>query len=431
MKQSPTVAIATHGCKLNQAESDALARRFAKAGYVLVGPNERADVYILNTCTVTHIADRKARHWLRWAHRLNHNACVIATGCYAERSPRELSQIQGVHKVIGNQDKERLVEKIEALLSRRGPEIQETLVFGSFKTRAFVKIQDGCNQFCSFCVIPLTRGRERSLPISGVLEEVRARVAEGFKEVVLTGPQIGSYGMDQQPRTAQNGRLENLVWRILDETEVQRLRISSIQPQDLTQGLLSLWSNPRFCRHVHVALQSGSDFVLRRMRRRYTTSEYERIVALLREAVPDVSITTDVMVGFPGETDEEFEESYRFCRQIGFAGMHIFPFSPRPGTRAATMQDGVTERVKTERMEMMLRLSEESGRRFRERFLGRTMLVLWEDSTTQDLSMVWSGLTDNYIRVLAKSEKELSNQLMPAVLLSEAGDGGLWGRLLG
>ncbi|MBA7477494.1 MAG: tRNA (N(6)-L-threonylcarbamoyladenosine(37)-C(2))-methylthiotransferase MtaB [Dehalococcoidia bacterium] len=396
------VALETLGCKLNQAESESLARQLAERGCRVVPPSDGAAIYILNTCTVTHIADRKSRHLLRLAQRRNPGAFIIAIGCYAERAPRELAQVTGVNMVLGNEEKARLLDVLEeqGLIST-----SSALLPQMHRTRSLVKVQEGCNQFCSYCIVPLVRGRERSLPLDEAVAEVRARVERGYREVVLTGTQIGSY----------RNSPELLIQRILIETGVERLRLSSLQPREITAGLLSLWqdSSKRLCRHLHLPLQSGSDAVLRRMGRRYSTEDYAQAVARIREAIPDVAITTDVMVGFPGETDEDFAESYRFCQQMAFANIHVFPYSERPCTPATLMPEKIDEPVKKERSKRMLKLARESARRFEEQFLGRTMMVLWEREVDDG---VWVGLTDNYIRVVAQSKKPLKNWLIPAIL---------------
>ena len=396
------IALETLGCKLNQAESESLARQLAERGCRVVPPSDGAAIYILNTCTVTHIADRKSRHLLRLAQRRNPGAFVIAIGCYAERAPRELAQVTGVDMVLGNEEKARLLDVLEeqGLIST-----SSALLPQMHRTRSLVKVQEGCNQFCSYCIVPLVRGRERSLPLDEAVAEVRARVERGYREVVLTGTEIGSY----------RNSPELLIQRILIETGVERLRLSSLQPREITAGLLSLWqdSSKRLCRHLHLPLQSGSDAVLRRMGRRYSTEDYAQAVARIREAIPDVAITTDVMVGFPGETDEDFAESYRLCQQMAFANIHVFPYSERPCTPATLMPEKIDEPVKKERSERMLKLARESARRFEEQFLGRTMMVLWEREVDDG---VWVGLTDNYIRVVAQSKKPLKNWLIPARL---------------
>jgi len=402
----PSVALDTVGCKLNQAESQLFARQFARAGYRLVPPDDGADVYILNTCTVTHVADGKCRRRLNQARRRNPDALVVAVGCYVERARQELARIKGVDLVLDNSQKMNLLPMLEesGYLSR--PAAEAGSANADFRTRAFVKVHDGCNNFCSYCIVPLVRGREKSLPVDQVMADVRGRITDGDKEVVLTGTEIGSYSYD-------GIGLEELLKRILEETEVARLRLSSLQPQEISPELIGLWHDERLCRHFHLSLQSGSDAVLERMGRRYTAADYQRAVDLIREAVPGVAITTDIIVGFPGETEAEFQESYNLAKQMEFARIHVFPYSPRQGTKAAAMPDQVEDKVKRERSRKMLALGRGSVRNFRRKFVGKTVMVLWEKQTCG----VWSGLTDNYIRVFAKSDKDLTNQLLPVKLV--------------
>jgi len=402
----PRVALDTVGCKLNQAESQLFARQFARAGYRLVPSDDGADIYILNTCTVTHVADGKCRRRLSQARRRNPDALIVAVGCYVERACQELARIKGVDLVLDNSQKMNLLPMLEesGYLSR--PSSAEGSANADFRTRAFVKVQDGCNNFCAYCIVPLVRGREKSLPVDQVMADVRGRIADGDKEVVLTGTEIGSYSYD-------GIGLEELLKRILEETEVARLRLSSLQPQEISPELIGLWHDERLCRHFHLSLQSGSDAVLERMGRRYNTADYQRAVDLIRGIIPEAAITTDVIVGFPGETEAEFQESYNFAKQMQFARIHIFPYSPRQGTKAATMPDQVEDKVKRERSRRMLALGRASVRNFRRKFVGKTVMVLWEKQTCG----VWSGLTDNYIRVFTKSDKDLTNKLLPVKLI--------------
>jgi threonylcarbamoyladenosine tRNA methylthiotransferase MtaB len=415
------VALDTLGCKLNQAETELLARQLAAAGYQLVSPADEADIYILNTCTVTHIADSKSRHHLRLAHRRNPDALVVATGCYAQRAPRELAQIEGVSLVLGNDEKAYLPLLLKESGCMGSPAfVQEGSTlnhYPGFRTRALVKVQDGCNSFCSYCIVPLVRGREKSLPVDQVVSEVRHRVAQDYKEVVLTGVKIGSYDYD-------GVNLKGLLEHILNETGVERLRLSSLQPWEISPELIGLWHDQRLCPHFHLSLQSGSNEVLSRMQRHYSVSDYEQSVSLIRTLLPEAAITTDIMVGFPGETDEEFEESYNFCRRVEFARIHVFSYSPRHGTQAAQMPHQVSGKVKKERSQKMLALAKESAQNFTQRFLGRTVTVLFE----QQSSGIWSGHTDNYIKVYTKSTAALTNKLLPIKLTEIRGDG-VWGYL--
>jgi threonylcarbamoyladenosine tRNA methylthiotransferase MtaB len=312
------IAFETLGCKLNQAETETLARNFSDAGHELVKQVEDADIYILNTCTVTQTADSKSRHLIRQARRRNPYARIVVTGCYAERAPLDLENLDEADVVVGNQGKTSLIKRLErdGYLKRLLTVVQWKRFY--FRTRAFIKIQDGCQNFCAYCIVPYVRTLEKSKPDSEIVEQVKQRVKEGCQEVVLTGTRIGGYNY--------NGlRLVDLVEQILSETDIRRLRLSSLQPQEISVELLKLFQNNRLCPHFHLSLQSGSDSVLKRMRRRYTSGEYEKMTATIRALVPNVAVTTDVIVGFPGETKKEFEESLNFCHRLNFARIHVFP----------------------------------------------------------------------------------------------------------
>jgi len=418
------VAFYTLGCKLNQAETESLVGQFSQLGFRLVSPNDVADIYIANTCTVTHIADRKSRHWLRLARRRNPRALIIATGCYAQRNRQELAQLADL--VVDNKEKEHLPALTQTLsLGGRGPGEGETeqsqMLAATVRTRSLIKIQDGCHSPCTYCIVPKVRPHEYSLPASQIIDEVKQKVALGYKEVVLTGTKVGSY---------RDGSvdLRDLVQCILTSTGIERLRLSSLQPSEISPEFLALWQDEKLCRHFHLALQSGSDTVLQRMRRSYSLDQYQRTVNLIKEKTPEVAITTDIMVGFPGESDEEFEQSYSFCQQASFANIHVFPFSPRPETAAARMPKQIKDKIKQERNQRMLELSRSSRRSFYEQFLGQTMPVLWEKETSTG-SGIYSGLTGNYIRVFAHSEKSLSNEITP-VKLVRFHNQGMWGELV-
>jgi len=421
-QKSIRVALDSLGCKLNQAETELLARECAQAGYQLVSPADEADVYILNTCTVTNIADRKSRHWLRLTHRRNPHALLVATGCYAQRAPQELAQVEGVSLVLGNDEKSHLLQLVKQsydMSSRAcGQGDLPSPHYTGFRIRTFIKIQDGCNSFCSYCIVPLVRGREKSLPLDWVVAEVKRRVADDYKEVVLTGIKISSYNYD-------GVNLKGLLEHILAETGVVRLRLSSLQPEEIPPDLMRLWRDGRLCRHFHLSLQSGSDAVLSRMRRHYYTSDYRRSVSLIRASVPEAAITTDVIVGFPGETEAEFEDSYDYCRQMEFARIHVFPYSPRQETQAAQMLQPVADEIKKQRTERILTLARESTRKFSQQFLGKVMTVLWEKQSKG----IWAGLTDNYMKVYTKSSDDLTNKLVPVRLVEVRGDG-VWGLMM-
>ncbi len=410
------ITLETLGCKLNQAETELLARDLATAGHDIVAGGESADVCIVNTCTVTEEADRKSRQLLGTARRRNPRTLVVATGCYAERAAEDVAKTDGVGLVVGNQGKARLA----GLLAEIGYTVNGTestpLARGAaatpgLRTRSLIKIQDGCGSFCGYCVVPLVRETETSLPMAEIIREIRRREADGYREVVLTGTKVGTY------RHEGTG-LDGLLATILAETSLPRLRLSSLQPQEISYELLEQWRDRRLCPHFHLSLQSGSDTILHRMKRGYRTADYERAVAMIRDRVVDVAITTDVITGFPGETDDEFEESREFCRRMEFARIHVFPYSLRAGTAAASMPGQVSASVKKQRSNSMLALAEKSAVSFRARFTGTTRPVLWEQRTS---GSVWNGLTDNYIRVWTKSNEELGNRVVGHRLKDGAG----------
>jgi threonylcarbamoyladenosine tRNA methylthiotransferase MtaB len=411
---SPRVALDSLGCKLNQAEIEALARQLSRAGYRLVAPTDAADIYILNTCTVTATADGKSRKLLRAARRRNPHARLVAIGCYAERAPRELAAIEGVDLVLGNDRKTELPRLLgdgatwQAMAGQGATRPGE----GGRRTRAFVKVQDGCHHFCTYCIVPFVRSREVSVPADEAVAQVGERAAAGYREVVLTGTEIGTYRHDGLD-------LAGLLERILAGTAIARLRLSSLQPPEITPGLVTLWRDPRLCPHFHLSLQSGSDAVLKRMNRRYTTAGYTRAVALIRKKVPDVAVTTDVIAGFPGETDAEFEETMNFCRGMRFARIHVFPYSPRPGTAAAAMSGQVSAAVKKERTRKMLQLAKESMRGFTEQYIGKTLEVLFERAS----GGLFTGLTGNYIKVYVRSRGDNTNEILPVRLTGLYRDG--------
>jgi threonylcarbamoyladenosine tRNA methylthiotransferase MtaB len=393
------IAIETLGCKLNQAETEALQREFLQAGYELAQQPGEADVYILNTCTVTHTADAKARHLLRMAHRRNPDIFIIVTGCYAQRAAAELAAIEGVNRVVDNSEKANLLQIVKEI-PQKAHKGKQPAAAAPFRTRSFLKIQDGCQNFCSYCIVPFVRNVETSVPPRAIIEEINKRTAEGYQEVVLTGTRVGGYnceGLD----------LTGLLQRILAETKIPRLRLSSVQPQEISGELIKLWQNARLCPHFHLSLQSGSAAVLKRMNRRYSPADYQKAMKLIRREVPAGAITTDVIVGFPSETDAEFAESLEFCRETGFARIHVFSYSPRSGTAAEQMAGQVPDKIKKERSKKMLALAADSAQQFRESFAGEALDVLWEKQTDDG---DWTGMTGNYIRVFAKSKDDLSNK---------------------
>jgi len=409
----PSVTLRTLGCKLNQAETEQLALQFAARGWHVTG-GDSADVCIVNTCTVTHIADRKSRHMVRMLKKQNPQGQVIATGCYAERKPEALLKA-GADIAAGNGQKAGLAESVCAN-GVSAPSLPGSIDGG--RVRSFVKIQDGCSNFCSYCIVPYVRGRETSLAADDIIARIRERAALGYREVVLTGTRIGTY--------AHEGLgLAQLVKRILSGTDIERLHLSSLEPDEVTEDLLDICGSPRVCRHFHLALQHGSASVLKRMRRRYTPEQYREAVTRIRRILPDAAVTTDIMAGFPGESEDEFAESLAFCREMDFAAIHVFPYSARPGTAAAAMPGQVGEAVRKERSRTMLALARRSVRTFAQRFTGQLVDVLWENEEEPG-SGIYSGLSSNYLRIYTRSSRDLANSIVP-VKIAGVEKGRLWG----
>lgn len=406
------------GCKLNQAEIERLARDFTAAGHRVVGSLAEADLHVVNSCTVTHVAARSSRKAAGRARRASLPVRTVLTGCHVSESPEEAARIAGVDLVVPNSEKDQILARVHAAFPEILPEDPEPelpvpyvpLPFGN--TRALVKIEDGCNMRCAFCIIPATRGRQRSRPVPDVVQEVRSLVQAGYREIVVTGVQISAY------RSEGTG-LAGLTRAILQETDVPRLRLTSIAPWDLDEELLDLWEDRRLCRHLHLSLQSGSTATLSRMRRPYTAHGYLHLLAKVRAAVPGVAVTTDVIVGFPGETEKEFEESLETVEVAGFAKVHVFPYSSRPGTEAAGMPGHVPPEEKKERMERMIALAACAEESFRRAHLGTTATVLWE----KPRDGMGQGLTDNYLRVVAQAGAALWNRFSEVELVSLFEDG--------
>jgi threonylcarbamoyladenosine tRNA methylthiotransferase MtaB len=410
-----TVALLTIGCKLNQAESEVVAGELTRAGCRVVDRAEPADAFLINTCAVTHVAERKSRHLVRLARRLSPGARIVVTGCYATAAAPEALSALGADVVLRDREKEHastyLLKDSPRVMAPSGPGRR-------LRTRSFVKAQEGCNDVCAFCVVPQTRGRERSIPAEQVLRAVQAAEADGVKEVVLTGTQLGAYGRDGNNETD----LVKLTRLILARTNIPRVRLSSLQPQDITPALLDLWDDPRLCRHFHIALQSGSDGVLARMRRRYTTRQFAQALDAIRRKLPDAAVTTDILVGFPGESEDDFDATRRLCREAKFAALHVFPFSSRPGTLAARMPDQLRAPEKRERVQEMLAVGEELRTSFLSRFQGRTVEVLFEKTVRgAGCGPRWEGLTGNYIRVLAPADESLENRVVSVKLGERCG----------
>jgi threonylcarbamoyladenosine tRNA methylthiotransferase MtaB len=390
------VFLSNLGCKLNQAELEALARRFVTAGHTLATSLEEAELHVVNSCTVTHAAARDSRKTARRGRRLNAGIRTVLTGCHVAAEPAAAAALAGVDLVVPNEEKDQLLERVHEAFPEAGalgvegqvPVPYVPLEFGN--SRALVKIEDGCDMACAFCIIPATRGRQRSRPAGEIVREVAALAAGGFAEVVVTGVQISSY------RDGETGLFE-LVARLLAETDVPRLRLTSIAPWQFDRRLLELFAGGRLCRHVHLSLQSGCDETLRRMRRPYDGGGFARLVEEIRTAVPGVAVTTDVIAGFPGETDGEFERSLELCRRLEFARLHAFPFSVRPGTAAAAMPDQPPDAVKRRRMAALLEVARHGRRRFERGQIGACTEARWERRRDDR----WQGTTDNYLRVVS------------------------------
>jgi threonylcarbamoyladenosine tRNA methylthiotransferase MtaB len=417
-----SAAVLTLGCKLNQAESEKIACDLAAAGWRVTDRPLPADAFVINTCAVTHVASRKSRHYIRMARRLSPEAPIFVTGCAVEIDGAETMREAGADLICFNKDKRNLTEELLGEASPWRSQTQSPSTPSRLRTRSFIKIQEGCNQVCSFCVVPRARGPEHSVPSQDIVRDVRASVADGVMEVVLTGTQLGAYGNDDG-----GGGLAVLISTLLRDTSVPRIRVSSLQPPDITPEILRLWEDPRLCRHFHVPLQSGSDDILHRMRRRYTSDDFRRAVSRIRRLLPDAAITTDAMAGFPGETEDDFEATCRACEDAELSHIHVFPFSRRPRTAAAKMSDQVSDTARRERVDNLLALAARLRGRFLQRFEGTTLPVLWERPIAAD--GLWEGLTDNYVRVVARSEKPLQNSLALTRLLQRE-DGALRGELV-
>jgi len=400
-----TVGFYTLGCKVNQYDTQALMEDFKARGFAIVDFHGPADAYVINTCTVTQVADGKARKAIRAAHRRNPEAVVAVCGCYAAGAPEEVERLPGVRVVMGNRDKGMLAEAVLRECRCRTGRVGEEKATGPWssedggrgRTRALLKVQDGCNHVCAFCIVPRVRGPQRSRPPEEVLEEARRLVGSGYQEIVLTGVRLGAYGYDWEGRQGPRDRpLIELLHRLHQLEGLRRLRLSSLLPLDVTPDLLrTLTELPRLCPHLHLPLQSGDDGVLKRMRRGYRTRHFAALVEQARAYRPDLALTTDVMVGFPGETEAEFENTYRFCQQMRFAGMHIFPYSRRPQTEAASLPDQVPPALKERRRAALQALKSQLAADFHRAQIGRTVEVLVETNAGGRAS----GWTAHYIRV--------------------------------
>ena len=418
-----TLAIATLGCKVNQYESEAIAEQFTRAGYITVDFSDRADVYIVNTCTVTHLSDRKSRQMIRRAKQKNPDAVLAVMGCYAQTAPEAVLKIPGVDILVGTTGRSRVLSEVEAYLAHKQVintvETPEEWVFepleidGSSQehTRAYLKVQDGCNQFCSYCIIPYARGRIRSRSIEDTVKEAQRLAKAGFLELVLTGIHLASWGKD-----SGEGNLLDLLKALSGVEGIRRIRLGSLEPtlcdEAFVKGVAEL---PKVCHHFHLSLQSGCNRTLKRMNRKYTAEEYFAAVSRIRQHMPKAAITTDIIVGFPGETETDFKESYDFAEKLALADAHIFKYSPRSGTPAAKMPDQVAPDQKEERSAKLIALTEQMKQRFAEAMLGETEEILFEQQRSPGR---WEGKTENYVTVLYQSEKDLSGKLLTLDLIS-------------
>lgn len=403
------------GCRLNQAEIDQMARQLHAEGHEIVHEAALADQIIVNTCSVTQEATKSSRKLIRELHRSNDKAQIQVTGCYAQIAPDEIAILPGVEQIVDNLNKDTLVSKMtDAPVETFDQEpISRTNRYPGRdgRTRAFIKVQDGCDNACTFCVTTIARGEGRSRKITEIIDEVRGLQEMGYQEIVLTGVHLGSYGHDYGD---QDGLL-HLVKALLADTDMPRIRLSSLEPWDLSADFFELWKNARICRHLHLPLQSGCDDTLRRMRRHTTQVDFRSLVEAARERIAGLSITTDVIVGFPGETDDEFAESLAFIGEMNFAGLHVFRYSKRPGTSAARMKHHVSAATKKARSERLRLLSATMERDFAACFEGRRSHVLWEQVTgSSQHGFVNVGYTDNYIRVCATHPRVLDNTITDA-----------------
>lgn len=417
-----TVAIHTLGCKVNSYESDAMAEQFKMDGYTVVDDNDVADVYVINTCTVTNLGNKKSRQFIRRAKKKNPAALMAVVGCYSQVAPEEVMAIEGVNLIIGTNERKRIVEFLQDLTVAdqvcmvgdimqvkdfEELELEDTMD----RTRAFIKIQEGCNQYCSYCIIPYARGPIRSRKPENVLREVERLVSNGFKEVVLTGIHVASYGKD-----LESDDLIGLMERVHAVEGLQRLRLSSLEPRLMNEDFVGrLAKMDKFCPHFHLSLQSGSDTVLKRMNRKYDTAAYLEAVRTIRSHFEMPALTTDVIVGFPGETVDEFEETMRFVEKVGFHQVHVFKYSPKKGTPAASMGCQVHPDVKQTRSDQLIDLSERLEREYVTGFIGHEVNVLFENKSEKRSDM-YEGLTDNYIRVLVKSDEDLQGAIKKVVV---------------
>ena len=425
------IAFYTLGCKVNQSDTASMERLFREAGYEIVDFAEKADIYLINTCVVTNMGQRKSRQMIHRAIRKNPNAFIVVSGCYPQTAAEEVKAIQGVDLIIGNQDRAAVVTLVEAAATEQSIDAYDNVkklsaqtAFEELsadceteKTRAFLKIQEGCNQFCTYCIIPYARGPLRSRSLENLKDEVEKLVAAGFSEVVLIGIHLGAYGKELKNGTS----LTDAVKAALAVTGLARVRLGSLESVEVGEDLLDLMaSDERVQRQLHLPLQTGCDDVLKSMHRPYDTKIFAELIQKIRAKLPDVAITTDVIVGFPGETEENFAATKEFVRSCGFSKIHIFPFSPRKGTPAASFSGVVSEKVKQRRAVELAEVDRESHEKYCESMLDKTVTVLFEQESAEGL---WEGLSGNYVRVYAKSEDNLSGKIRKITLKDLYKDG--------
>lgn len=430
------VAFYTLGCKVNQYETEAMEELFERKGYEIVGEDEIADIYVINTCTVTNLSERKSRQFISRAKKKNRDALIAVVGCYPQVAPEEVAKIEGVDVIVGTTDRNKIVELCEKAIANKEKinvvrNIRTQKEFESInikeiksKTRAYIKIQDGCNQFCSYCIIPYARGPIRSRDLDDIIKEANNLADAGFKEIVLTGIHIASYGKDKRDIS-----LIDVLEEVGKIDKIQRIRLSSIEPTLINREFMErVVKIGKVCDHFHLSLQSGSPTVLKRMNRKYTPQQYKEIVNIIRDFMPNAGITTDIIVGFPGETEEEFNETYNFVREIGFSRIHVFKYSPRRGTPAAKFENQVDGNVKNIRSDKLISLGEELMKEFHLKFIGSTLSVLFEEKSKKDKDYM-EGYTTNYIRVKAKKDLQLIGEIVD-VRIKEAKDDYLIGEVI-
>ncbi len=410
------VAFITLGCKVNQYETNSMIQKFMKNNYEIVEATEKADIYIVNTCTVTNMSDRKSRQMLRRVKEQNREAIVVACGCYVQVAKEEIEAMPEIDLALGNNEKKEIVERVENYQKEKTKENRmedvmnqkEYVELGETtyteKTRAVIKVQDGCDRFCSYCIIPFARGRVRSREPEKVIEEIKKIAQNNLKEVVITGIHLASYGKDFKNHYGLIDLLEEM-----NQIEgIERIRLGSIEPLLITEDFVKrLVKLEKICHHFHLSLQSGCDETLGRMNRKYTTKQFREIVERLRENYKDVVLTTDIIVGFPQETQEEFEKTYQFLKEIKFYKMHIFKYSPRKGTKAAEMKGQIDGKIKEERSERLIKLSDENQEKYNKNYIGEEIEVLWEE----EKNGFYQGHTKNYILTIIKSQENLENQI--------------------